>query len=165
MSRTQWDKTVLSPVLSRGQKSHLRFCPGDKNHTFGFVPGTQITPFFGSPHPVVGNDNAAASQRLSILAASTNYFATTAASAGDNNDNNNKVNKPSMQAGTDADGGGQRQPNDYLILAWQELVSSNANIHGGRTTSSNNVTNTGGGAVGNTPGRVHRQQSAKKRQQ
>ncbi len=37
LSWQQWDKTVLSPVLSRGQKSHLRFCSRDKNHTFFLV--------------------------------------------------------------------------------------------------------------------------------
>jgi hypothetical protein len=107
LSQTQWDKTVLSLVLSRGQKSHLWFSPGDKNHTFFFVPGTKITPFFGSPHPAVGNNNAATGQRLLIDAASANHSAAVAASAGDNEDNNGKANKPLPQAGTDSNGEGQ----------------------------------------------------------
>ncbi len=36
---------------------------------------------------------------------------------------------------------------------------SDADAHDGRTTSANNVINKGGGAVGKSPGRIHRQKS------
>jgi hypothetical protein len=134
----QWDKTVLSPVLSRRQKSHRFFLPWS---------ATRI-------------DNSVAGQRLSIVAASADHSAAAAVSAGDNDDNNNEANEPSPRAATDADGGGQRQPDDRLASVCRELASYNADAHGGRTTSSNHVTNEGGGAAGNAPGRVYRQQSA-----
>jgi hypothetical protein len=132
-----------------------RFCPGDKNDTF----------FLGGPPPAVGDDDAVAGQQLSIIAASADHSAAAAVSAGDNDDNNDEANEPSPRAGTDADEGGRGQPDDRLASTWQELASYDANTHGGRTTSSNHVTNEGGGAAGNAPGRVYRQQSAKKRQQ
>jgi hypothetical protein len=121
-----------------------------------FVPGTKITPlvlshgqklhlFFGGPPPVVGNNDAVAGQWLSIIAASTNHSAAAMASAGDNNKDNNKANKPSPQAGMDADGGGRQQPDGRLESVWQELVLFNANAHSGRMTSSNDVANEGGG--------------------
>ena len=71
---------------------------------------------------------------------------------------------PPIIPGTDADGGGRRQRNDRLALAPRDSASSNANAHGGRMTSSNDVMNEGGGAGDNAPGRVHRPQSTKKRQ-
>jgi hypothetical protein len=52
-----------------------------------------------------------------------------------------------------------------LASAQQESALSDTNVNGGRTTSSNNMTNKGGGTAGNAPDRVYRQQSAKKRQQ
>jgi hypothetical protein len=136
--------TKITPsVLSRGQKSHPFWRPSSRGR----------------------QDNAVAGQWLLIIGASANHSAAAAASAGDKDDNNNEANKPSPRAGMDADWGGQQRPNDRLALAWRELALSNANAHSGRTTSSNNVTNKGGGAAANAPGRVHRQQSAKKRQQ
>jgi hypothetical protein len=60
-------------------------------------------------------------------------------------DDDNKANKPSPRAGSDATGGGHQQSDDQLASAWRESALSNANAHGGRTTSSNNVTNKGGG--------------------
>ncbi len=140
------------PGIVPGKKSHLQFCPGDKNDTF----------FFGGPPPAVGDDDAVAGQRLSILAASADHSATAAASAGDKDNDNNKENKPLPQAGLDANGGGRLRPDECLASARQELVSSNANAHGGRTTSSNGMTNEGGRTAGNAPCRVNRQQSAKK---
>ncbi len=115
--------------------------------------------------PAVGDDDAVAGQRLSIVVASADHSATAAASAGDNDNDNNEANKPLPRAGTDANGGGRRRPDDRLASARRESASYDANAHGGRTTSSNDVTNEGGGAAGNAPGKVHRQQSAKKPQQ
>ena len=74
-------------------------------------------------------------------------------------DEDDKANKPSPQAGMDANGGGHQQSDDHLASAWRELAWSNANAHGGRMTSSNDVTNKGGGGGG-----FHIQQSTKKRQ-
>ena len=75
-------------------------------------------------------------------------------------DNDNEANEPSLRAGTDANGGGHQQSNDRLALARRESALSNADAHSGRTTSSNDVTNKGGGGRG-----FHIQQSTKKRQQ
>ncbi len=63
-------------------------------------------------------------------------------------DEDDEANKPSPQVGTDANGGGHQQSDDRLALARRELAASNANAHGGRTMSLNDVTNEGGGGGG-----------------
>ena len=63
-------------------------------------------------------------------------------------DDDKEANKPLPQAGTDANGGGHQQSDDRLALARRELAASNANAHGGRTMSLNDVTNEGGGGAG-----------------
>ena len=68
-------------------------------------------------------------------------------SAGDNDDddNGNEANKPSPWAGMDTDEGGWRQPDHRMASAGQELALSDTDAHGGWATSSNDVTNEGGG--------------------
>ena len=74
-------------------------------------------------------------------------------------DDDDEANKSLPRAETDANGGGHQQSNDPLALAWRESASSNADTHGGRMTSSNDMTNEGGGDGG-----FHIQQSTKKQQ-
>ncbi len=128
-----------------------RFCPGDKNHTIGFVLGTKITFVLGTeitPFLVASllPRSATTGQRLLNVAASADHSANATASAGDNDDDNDKANEPLPRAGLHADGGGRQRPNDRLALARRESASSNTDAHGGRTTSSNNVTKGRGGS-------------------
>ena len=61
------------------------------------------------------------------------------------NDDDDEANEPLLRVGMDADGGVQRRPDDRLASARWESASSDADAHGGRTTSLNNVTNEEGG--------------------
>ncbi len=149
--------------ISLGQNSFAVDTMGQNYVVPSFVPGTKITPLVLSRGQKSHLFLVALHPRSVPMMRSPSV--TAAASAGDNDDDNNDANKPLLQAGIDADGGGCQQPNNHLASAWQESVSSDANAHGGRRTSSSNVTNEGGRAAGNALGRVDRQKSAKKRQQ
>ncbi len=69
---------------------------------------------------MVINNDAVAGQWLSFVAASADHSAAAAVSAGDKDDENNKANKPSPQAGMDADGGGRHDQ----MTAWHRLGGS-----------------------------------------
>ena len=76
-------------------------------------------------------------------------------------DDDDKANKPSPRAGTDANGRGNQQSDDRLASAWWESASSNADAHSGRSKSSNDVTNEGGGGRGFPHTTIHQKTAAR----
>jgi hypothetical protein len=139
----------------------------------GFVPGTKITPlsrgqkshfFFGGLPPAVGEtmrspDSGCRSSPPPpiILPPPRRVQVTKTTTTTKRTSRRREQERTPMGEGDD-------DPMTAWHWAGRESASSDADAHGGRTTPSNDVTNERGGAAGNASGRVHRQQSAKKRQ-